>query len=113
MKVRTDYVSNSSTSNFVLIGDAFSREDIEKSSFFKANANEDAWEDKCYELGLHIEYGIEQYYDQYVIGLRYADMNVNETKAAFHKRVEDLLKKAFPEKTDIDVGLKDDAGYNG
>ena len=117
MKVRTDYVSNSSTSSFVLIGDVFSKRDFENSSFFKTGLDNDdklySWENKCYELGLVVERGINDCYTEYVVGLRYADMKADETKSAFHKRIEELLKKAFPEKNDIDVTLKSDAGYDG
>lgn len=117
MKVRTDYVSNSSTSSFVLIGDAFSREDIEKSSFFKTGLENDdqpyCWENKCGELGLVVERGLNDYYTEYVVGLRYADMKADETKSAFHKRIEELLRKAFPEKDNINVTLILDAGYDG
>ena len=40
-------------------------------------------------------------------------MKDNETKIAFHKRIEKLLRKAFPEKDNIYVTLKLDAGYDG
>ena len=40
-------------------------------------------------------------------------MKADETKSAFHKRIEELLRKAFPEKDDIDVTLRSDAGYDG
>ena len=117
MKVRTDYVSNSSTSSFVLIGDAFSERDFENSSFFKTCLDNDdrlyCWENKCGELGLVVKRGLDDYYDEYVVGLRYADMKSDETKIAFHKRIEELLRKAFPEKNDIDVTLRSDAGYDG
>lgn len=117
MKVRTDYVSNSSTSSFVLIGDAFSKIDFENSSFFKTCLDNDdqpyCWENKCGELGLVVKRGLDDYYDEYVVGLRYADMKADETKIAFHKRTEELLRKAFPEKDDINVDLRSDAGYDG
>ena len=117
MKVRTDYVSNSSTSSFVLIGDAFSKIDFENSSFFKTDLENDdqpyCWENKCGELGLVVERGINDYYTEYVVGLRYADMKADETKSAFHKRIEELLRKAFPEKDNINVTLILDAGYDG
>lgn len=116
MKVRTDYVSNSSTSSFVLIGDVFNKRDFESSSFFKTCLDNDdqpyCWENKCGELGLVVERGIDDYYDQYVVGLRYADMKADETKIAFHKRIEKLLRKAFPEKDNIYVTLRLDAGYD-
>ena len=117
MKVRTDYVSNSSTSSFVLIGDAFSKIDFENSSFFKTDLENDdqpyCWENKCGELGLVVKRGLDDYYDEYVVGLRYADMKADETKSSFHKRTEELLRKAFPEKDDINVDLRSDAGYDG
>ena len=117
MKVRTDYVSNSSTSSFVLIGDVFSKRDFENSSFFKTGLENDdqpyCWENKCGELGLVVERGLNDYYTEYVVGLRYADMKADETKSAFHKRIEELLRKAFPEKDNINVTLILDAGYDG
>jgi hypothetical protein len=111
MKIRIDYVSNSSSSSFMVVGSEFGTDAIVemaklnkvKSDYHKEDGEEDNYDDwDTYELAEALEdkfpdlrfcRGIEEYYDEYCIGLGYADMKPNETKKDFEKRIKDLLKK--------------------
>lgn len=127
MKIRTDFVSNSSSSSFMLIGAYFNDEEI-KNAWIKLHPkdaekyNEDSEkydEDYCTgdiaydlaaELGLRYERGIDNYYGKHCIGLTYHKMDANETKTQFEKRIIDKLNTAF----DIgNVYCIVDGGYEG
>ena len=116
MKIRTDFVSNSSSSSFMLVGQSFDNKEI-KNAWLKLHP-EDAedYDEDCYaddiadELGLRCERGIDNYYDEYCIGLTYDKMDANETKAQFEKRIVDKLNTVF----EVDkVYCMVDGGYEG
>jgi hypothetical protein len=121
MKIRTDFVSNSSSSSFMLIGASFNDEEI-KNAWLKLHPKNskkleyedyytgDIADDLADKLGLICMRGIDNYCDEYCIGLTYDKMDANETKAQFEKRIVDKLNTAF----DIgNVYCIVDGGYEG
>ena len=121
MKIRSDFVSNSSSTSFMIIGCALDRIDIQESiaNTPATNSGENNEYDeydmleKIESYGLTVRRGINDYYDMFVAGLEYDDMKDNETKSEFENRVKTLLKKVFPKKLDVNVQLCVDAGYDG
>ena len=116
MKIRTDYVSNSSSSSFMLVGQAFDDNELEK-AWKKLHPDKeepastyDMPYDIAYELELEYNHGIEDYYERYVFGLPFSDMKDDETKKQFMDRVAASLSKAFE-----NVCVKEivDGGYEG
>lgn len=120
MKIRNDFVSNSSSSSFMLVGASFNDEEI-KNAWLKLHPKDakiydddyytdDIAYDLAAELGLRYERGIDNYYDEHCIGLTYDKMDANETKTQFEKRILDKLNTAF------DIGKVYcivDGGYEG
>ena len=121
MKIRLDYVSNSSSSSFMLVGSCYEQEDLLNAfkkhgfDFFKNLSEEekreiqddedtiseyewdvfydyvDEWLEK---FGLEFHQGIENYSeDEYCVGLRYNAMKMDETRAQFEQRIKESLEK--------------------
>jgi len=74
MKIRTGFVSNSSSSSFCILGvtsgDIAQQIDVER--LFNKDNEEDwdeDWYDKADEFGFDVHNGIENYYEEYCIGV--------------------------------------------
>lgn len=120
MKIRLDFVSNSSSSSFMLVGQAFDYDDL-MNAWLKLHPDKEAESDGydsselsemiSDELNLQSYRGIYNYYDMYAIGLPFDEMKDDETKKQFIDRIYDALSKAFGD--DIKVEAIVDGGYDG
>ena len=110
MKIRTDYVSNSSSSSFMVVGKAFTLDDLVDiakhnkltSEYHKAkDGEEEDYEDwDSYDIiselenkfpDLEFNRGLESYYDEYCVGIGYGGMKPDETRKDFEARIAKQL----------------------
>jgi hypothetical protein len=117
MKIRLDYVSNSSSSSFFIVGATFENEEI-----LEALEKHGLDVDECFDFeygndaemlkkrfGLEAEHGFEDSDYDYCFGLHFDSMKDDETKAQFLQRISDNLEKLFGRKCKVDAIC--DEGY--
>lgn len=123
MKIRSDYVSNSSSSSFMLVGKPFNDEELVKIAEHNKIGGPDAtdyedWdmydivealENKFKDLDFH--YGLENYGEDVCIGMEYNSMKQDETRKEFEKRIAGRLKELTGEKT-VKIECMIDGGYD-
>ena len=112
MKIRTDYVSNSSSSSFMVVGKAFTWDDLVAmakhnkltSKYHQVKDGKEPdygdWDsyDITYELegkfpDLEFNRGIDSYYDEYCVGMGYGSMKPDETRKDFEARIAKQLSE--------------------
>ena len=85
MKIRSGFVSNSSSSSFCILGISVNRDKYDE-------IDAKRWgKDKDTDLSMHR--GIDEYYEQYIVGYQPGQMEDTETLAQFKQRAVDALKK--------------------
>ena len=108
MKIKTDFVTNSSTTSFVVIGVRLDLSDVPE-DFIKAIAEEHQLDPKTlmdsenrysfpdyFTKGSDLAYSFGSEYDeQLMIGIRYSEMNDDETLLDFKNRVQLQILEKF------------------
>lgn len=119
-----DFVSNSSSSSFMLVGKAFDDDELVKIAEYNKIGGEDvtdyedwdkydiveALEDKFKDL--NFRYGLENYGEDICVGMEYDNMKQNETRKEFEKRIAGRLKELTGKET-VKVECMIDGGYDG
>ena len=106
MKVRNGFVSNSSSSSFLIYGAAILSQDFEK--LLEANGIDDYYDFEK-KTGLCVEQPTDQ--DTVYIGLSWEATGSDETRTQFQDRVAGLILAGLNEK--FDLSTYQDAWYNG
>ena len=104
MKIRSGFVSNSSSSSFCLLGVYIAGEDKEAQKLFH---------ERIGETELELEYACNEWDDSITVGLPPYKMQEDETLRQFKERVVTELKKIDADDWVKEISWHTDGGYNG
>lgn len=124
MKFKCDFVTNSSSSSFVVIGvnldsSAFTDDHLIRlqNEFPDYEIGHDNMSEYAYELfeailqGTDLDFTIYPWDSQYMVGIPYTKMHDDETLAQFKQRVKDQLTQVF--KTEMNPGHIEECWMDG
>jgi hypothetical protein len=107
MKVRHGFVSNSSSTSFCILG-------VCASSIEGLNTEQVDLYDLLEDSELDYQCGIEDYYDDFVIGISPSSLDENLTIKQSKERIADLINKKFgTEFTSEKITFHTDGGREG
>lgn len=115
MKIRTGFVSNSSTSSFCIFGAAVSRSDFLEGIRRLVETGElkplnDEWEDSVYDAAGLV--GLESYlmdWGDLYVGVSWYNIDDDETGRQFKERITTLLRSIMPDIPDDEIGTHEEA----
>lgn len=107
MKIRTGFVSNSSSSSFCILGVALTLDQEYEDML-------EELEEKIENTNLQFSLGLEDYYEMIIVGLNPRALDENKTILQHKKEISEEINKAFDSNySEKDIEFHIDGGFLG